>query len=87
MLLLKRLIMQELRLRQTLTQRLTPQQIQLIKLLQVPAADIKGRIEQELSANPVLEQTGEEPLPQEEASPGEEVKLEDYLGEEPYKPW
>ena len=87
MLLLKRLIMQELRLRQTLTQRLTPQQIQLIKLLQVPAADIKGRIEQELSANPVLEQTDEEPLPQEEASPGEEVKLEDYLGEEPYKPW
>lgn len=79
--------MQELRLRQALTQRLTPQQIQLIKLLQVSAIDIKARIEQELSANPVLEQASEEPLAQEEATQREEVKLEDYLGEDPYKPW
>lgn len=79
--------MQELRLRQTLTQRLTPQQIQLIKLLQVPAADIKGRIEQELSVNPALEQASEAPLAQEAATQSEEVQLEDYLGEESYKPW
>ena len=79
--------MQELRLRQTLTQKLAPQQIQLIKLLQVSAMDIKGRIEQELSVNPALEQASEEPLAQEEATPREEVTLEDYLGEESYKPW
>lgn len=40
-----------------LTQRLTPQQIQLIKLLQVPSIDIRARIEQELADNPVLEES------------------------------
>ena len=81
--------MQALRLKQTLTQRLTPQQIQLIKLLQVPSVDIRARIEQELSENPVLEQASEpseEPLTYEEATQKEEVNLADYLGEETYKP-
>lgn len=82
--------MQELRLKQTLTQRLTPQQIQLIKLLQVPSVDIRARIERELSENPVLEQASEhseEPPTHEEATQKEEVSLADYLGEETYKPW
>ena len=81
--------MQELRLKQTLTQRLTPQQIQLIKLLQIPSIDIRERIEQELAENPVLEEGGdnsEEQLEKKEANQEEEVALADYLREEAYKP-
>ncbi len=47
--------MQQLRLKQKLLHKITPQQIQLIKLLQVPAIDIRQRIEKELADNPVLE--------------------------------
>jgi RNA polymerase sigma-54 factor len=40
-------------------QKLSPQQIQLMKLLQLPTTAIEQRIQEELEANPVLE-TGEE---------------------------
>lgn len=41
-------------LNQKLLQKLSPQQIQFIKLLQVPTAQLKERIEQELEENPAL---------------------------------
>jgi RNA polymerase sigma-54 factor len=47
--------MQKLRLNHALTHRLSPQKLQLIKLLQVPAVAMKNRIEQELAKNPALE--------------------------------
>lgn len=47
--------MQQLELKQKLLHKITPQQIQLIKLLQVPAIDIRQRIEKEITDNPVLE--------------------------------
>src|SRR6187549_3196400 len=40
-------------------QKLSPQQIQLMKLLQVPTAQLEERIKEELEENPALE-TGEE---------------------------
>lgn len=40
---------------QKLIQRLSPQQIQLMKLLQVPTADLEQRIKEELEDNPALE--------------------------------
>ena len=40
-------------------QKLSPQQIQLMKLLQVPTALLEERIKEELEENPALE-TGEE---------------------------
>ncbi len=47
-------------LRQTLSQKmlqkLSPQQIQLMKLLQIPAANLEQRIKEELEANPALEE-------------------------------
>lgn len=47
-------------LKQHLTQRqdlrLSPQQIQLMKLLQIPAAELDQRIKQEIEENPALEQ-------------------------------
>lgn len=51
-------------LRQTLSQRmeqkLSPQQIQLMKLLQVPTIELDQRIKQELEVNPALEEGKEE---------------------------
>tara|TARA_Y100001972_G_scaffold127745_1_gene185636 strand:+ start:20244 stop:21683 length:1440 start_codon:yes stop_codon:yes gene_type:complete len=48
--------MQKLGLTQSLQQKLSPQQIQFIKLLQVPTAELEGRIEEELEVNPALEE-------------------------------
>lgn len=44
------------RLSQKLQQKLSPQQIQLMKLLQIPTANLEQRIEEELEANPALEE-------------------------------
>jgi len=43
-------------LAQKLEQRLSPQQIQLMKLLQVPTMELDQRIKQELEENPALEE-------------------------------
>jgi len=40
---------------QKLTQKLSPQQIQLMKLLQVPTASLEERIKEELESNPALD--------------------------------
>ena len=47
-------------LTQKLEQRLSPQQIQLMKLLQVPTMELDQRIKQEIEENPALEEGGEE---------------------------
>src|ERR1041384_4093142 len=43
-------------LQQRMLQKLSPQQIQLMKLLQVPAAALEQRIKEELEINPALEE-------------------------------
>ncbi|MCY7353041.1 MAG: RNA polymerase factor sigma-54 [Cytophagaceae bacterium] len=48
--------MQKLSLNQALQQRLSPQQIQFIKLLQIPTLELSTRIEEELEINPALEE-------------------------------
>ena len=53
--------MQKLGLQQSLSQKLSPQQIQFIKLLQIPTAELEARIEEELEINPVLEEGNDEP--------------------------
>ena len=53
--------MQKLSLNQSLGQRLSPQQIQFIKLLQIPTTELESRIEEELEINPALEEGTEEP--------------------------
>ncbi len=50
---------------QKLLQKLSPQQIQLMKLLQIPTANLEERIKEELEENPALE-TGEEEAPADE---------------------
>lgn len=59
-------------LQQKLLQKLSPQQIQLMKLLQVPTANLEERIKEELEENPALEQ-GEE---------GHEEEFHDELKDE-----
>jgi len=45
---------------QRLLQKLSPQQIQLMKLLQIPTANLEERIKEELEENPALEVGGED---------------------------
>src|SRR5690242_16280054 len=52
-------------LQQKLLQKLSPQQIQLMKLLQIPTAHLEERIKEELEENPALE-VGEEDKEEEE---------------------
>ncbi|NQX91533.1 MAG: RNA polymerase factor sigma-54 [Flavobacteriales bacterium] len=47
-------------LQQKLLQKLSPQQIQLMKLLQVPTVELEQRIKEELEANPALDEGREE---------------------------
>src|SRR5690625_393367 len=43
-------------LSQKMTQKLSPQQIQLMKLLQIPTLALEQRIKEELESNPALEE-------------------------------
>src|SRR4051794_2510348 len=64
-------------LQQKLLQKLSPQQIQLMKLLQVPTANLEERIKEELEENPALELSEDDhddnlEEPREESENGEE---------------
>mgnify|MGYP000509780402 CR=1 FL=1 len=54
-------------LSQKMVQKLSPQQIQLMKLLQIPTATLEQRIKEELEANPALEEGEERDEPLEAA--------------------
>lgn len=58
--------MQKLSLSQSLQQKLSPQQIQFIKLLQIPTIELDTRIEEELEINPALEEGADEEYEQRE---------------------
>lgn len=78
-------------LSQKMMQKLSPQQIQLMKLLQIPTATLEQRIKEELEANPALDEGDEETevfdLESSEEgedaqeSDAEEFELDDYLKE------
>jgi RNA polymerase sigma-54 factor len=74
--------MQKLGLNQSLQQKLSPQQIQFIKLLQVPTAELETRVEEELEINPALEEGEETEAPTDENSKDEEEYQETSGGEE-----
>jgi RNA polymerase sigma-54 factor len=83
------------KLQQKLQQKLSPQQIQMIKMLELPAMQLEQRIKEELESNPVLEEgTSEEantvelePVEQEtEDENGDEFTLQDYFNEDEYIP-
>ena len=80
------------RLQQKLLQKLSPQQIQMIKLLEVPTLQMEQRIKKELEENPALEEGAEEEeIPTEEQEEDqfeekdkdqEEFTLDDYIEED-----
>ncbi|HEY5510969.1 MAG TPA: RNA polymerase factor sigma-54 [Prolixibacteraceae bacterium] len=86
--------MQHLSLQQRLLQKLSPQQIQVIKLLELPMLQLEARIKKELEENPVLELEdnefgkSEEEIPEDlktkEDKDHEEFSVDDYLTEEDY---
>ncbi|NGM61648.1 RNA polymerase factor sigma-54 [Sphingobacterium sp. SGG-5] len=88
-------------LQQKLLQKLSPQQIQFIKLLQVPTASLDTRIKEELEENPALEDGSltnlsepaeeypdndmEEDFSSSEESFDEEFSVEEYIQEDDFK--
>ena len=83
--------MQKLSLQQRLLQKLSPQQIQVIKLLELPTMQLEQRIKKELEENPVLEleRGGSDEvddynneLKSNADNDNEEFSVDDYLNEE-----
>ena len=82
------------RLQQKLLQKLSPQQIQMIKLLEIPTLQLEQRIKKELEENPILEEGEDEEIQQtqddqsDDADQAEiekeqdEFSLEDYIDED-----
>ena len=68
------MLKQGLELKQT--QKLSPLQMQTIKLLELPRQELEQRIKKELEENPVLDE--EQPSNEEEEQPPREVSLSDY---------
>lgn len=64
---------------QKLLQKLSPQQIQMIKLLELPTIQLEQRIKQEIEENPVLE---EEPSEEQQDEEPKEVSVEEYFAED-----
>jgi RNA polymerase sigma-54 factor len=83
---------QRLSLQQKLLQKLSPQQIQVIKLLEIPTMQLEQRIKKELEENPVLELESDNPdfeeeneapeLKSESDADDEEFSFDDYINEE-----
>jgi len=79
------------KLQQKLLQKLSPQQIQMIKLLEVPAMQLEQRIKKELEENPALEEGNDDEetgAQEDEMDEGaeeitqDEFSLDDYLNDE-----
>ena len=77
------------KLQQKLLQKLSPQQIQMIKLLEIPAIQLEQRIKKEIEENPALEEGADEQVSEIEneeekfdETEQEEFSLDDYLNDE-----
>lgn len=64
-----------------LQQKLSPQQIQMIKLLELPSLSLEQRIKQEIEENPVLEEVVKDESEGEGGEP-KEISVEEYLRED-----
>ncbi len=83
------------RLQQKLLQKLSPQQIQMIKLLEIPTMQLEQRIKKEMEENPALEEGEEQDFDQADTDDSyededsaeaqkeqDEFSLEDYIGDD-----
>ena len=79
---------QRISLQQRLLQKLSPQQIQVIKLLEIPTMQLEQRIKSELEENPILELLENEDAEDnyeedaDDSQSDDEFSLEDYLNDE-----
>jgi RNA polymerase sigma-54 factor len=79
---------QRLSLQQRLLQKLSPQQIQVIKLLEIPAMQLEQRIKSELEENPILELIESDEADDnydndsDDSQSDDEFSLEDYMNDE-----
>lgn len=80
---------QRISLQQRLLQKLSPQQIQVIKLLEIPTMQLEQRIKSELEENPILELIEDENADEnyseddsDDSSSDDEFSLDDYLNDE-----
>lgn len=79
---------QRISLQQRLLQKLSPQQIQVIKLLEIPTMQLEQRIKSELDENPILEliegddSDDDYSDDSDDSTSDDEFSLEDYLNEE-----
>ena len=64
-----------------LSQKLSPQQIQLMKLIQLPVLDFEQKLKQEIEENPALE-VNESISTEEEFSKDENIDVEDYINDD-----
>lgn len=64
----------------SLQQKLSPQQIQMIKLLELPAVQLEQRIKQEIEDNIVLEE--KERSAEDEEQPPQQISFDEYLRED-----
>ena len=62
-----------------LAQKLSPQQIQMIKLLELPAVQLEQRVKQEIEENPTLEEDLSERTNEEQRK---EISMEEYLNDD-----
>ncbi|MBS2096913.1 RNA polymerase factor sigma-54 [Carboxylicivirga linearis] len=76
-------------LQQKLLQKLSPLQIQVIKLLEIPTAQLEQRIKKEIEENPILELDREQPDPdsddqdtREPENERDEMSIDDYISDE-----
>src|SRR3990172_5714240 len=69
-------------LQQKLLQKLSPAQIQLMKLLQLPITSLEQRIKEEMEINPALEDSSEEEIKEEKEEMEINPALEDSSEEE-----
>ncbi len=81
---------QKILLQQKLLQKLSPQQIQVIKLLEIPTLQLEQRIKKELEENPVLELESEEQRQDEDveirddASPENDIDNDEFTFDDYY---
>ncbi|MFR1235604.1 MAG: RNA polymerase factor sigma-54 [Barnesiella sp.] len=84
----KNRLMLKQQLQQKLQQKLSPQQIQIIRLLELTELELEERVKQELVENPALEEGGESLYPENESQDdgpqesAEELSLADYRSED-----
>jgi len=67
-----------------LSQKLSPQQIQLMKLIQLPTLDFEQKIQREIEENPALEESNnlDDNIQEDDYSNDNDLNIDDYLNED-----